>query len=51
MKMGIVPPPISFEFQVFFCDFENGGYVPSKMSKHISEKYLHSGLWNYVGIK
>ena len=40
--MKIVPSPISFE---------NGGYVPSKASKHISEKYLHSGLWNYVGIK
>ena len=50
MNMGIVPSPISFEFQDFFCDFENGGYVPSTGNKHISKNYLHSVLWYYVGI-
>ena len=38
IKMGIFPSPISFEFQDFFCDFENGGYVQGDTKKSVTTK-------------
>ena len=48
-KMCIDPPHNQFEFRPFFCDFENGGYVPSTVIKSKSIQYLNLSLWQYVG--